>query len=183
MGLIGHNRGPALSGGGGWNSHCWRVSRQALLPTLPLEVVRLRVKRARDLGLPYKTYAGIRAQTGHDIVAFLFSSNALRATLLSPGIAPERAARLAALTEVARIGLAVAPLAPAALSVNPELDDCQPAPYALGRFADIARHLRQAMGRLPSDRVLLVGEGALERDWCAAGRLAGWIAAEHYFSA
>lgn len=182
MGLIGHNRGPSLTGGGGWRSHCWRVSREALLPTLPIEVVRLRVKRARDLGLPYKTYAGIRAQTGHDIVAFLFSSNALRATLLSPHLAPDRAAKLEALADVARIGLAVAPLAAPVLALNPQLDDSQPAPYALGRWAEIARHLRQSIGRLPADRVLLVGEGALERDWCAAGRLAGWIAADHYFS-
>jgi hypothetical protein len=31
--------------------------------------------------------------------------------------------------------------------------------------------------------VILVGETALEREWCAAGRLAGWIPAARYFEA
>lgn len=72
---IGHNGGPDLTGLG-WRTHCWRQARETLLPTLPIEVVRLRVRRAAELGLDYKTYAGIRASTGHDLVAFLFSSNA-----------------------------------------------------------------------------------------------------------
>lgn len=183
MGLIGHNQGPSLEGGGGWKTHCWRAAREALLPNLPVEVVRLRVKRARELGLPYKTYAGIRAQTGHDVVAFLFSSNALRTGPVSPRLPETEAAKLARLTAVNRIGLAVAPMAASALGLNPELDAAHPAPYALDRFPQIARHLRGVMGSLPADRVVLVGIGALERDWCAAGRLAGWIPADHYFSA
>lgn len=182
MTLIGHNRGPSLTRAGGWHSHCWRVAREALLPTLPVEVVRLRVKRAKDLGLPYKTYAGIRAQTGHDIVAFLFSSNALRVAVLSPSLPADRAGKLA-VVQAGRIGLAVAPLAASALGLNAELDAAHPAPYALGRFPEIAARLRQALDRLPADRVVLVGEGVLERDWVAAGRLAGWVPAEHYFSA
>jgi hypothetical protein len=28
---------------------------------------------------------------------------------------------------------------------------------------------------------VLVGDMALERDWCAAGRLAGYVSAERYF--
>lgn len=182
MGVIGHNRGPALDGGGGWRSHCWRASREALLPALPLEVVRLRVARAKALGLPYKTYAGIRAQTGHDVVAFLFSSNALRTEPRAPWIDRARAQKLAEV-EALRIGLAVAPLAASALAQNPELDEAHAAPHALGSFPRIAQRLRSAMGRLPADRVVLVGEGVLERDWVAAGRLGGWIPADHYFSA
>lgn len=180
---IGHNRGPSLEGGGGWKTHCWRRARAALVPVLPVEVVRLRVKRARELGLPYKTYAGIRAQTGHDVVAFLFSSNALHSSPQAPIIPAPEAARLAALAAVNRIGLAVAPLSARALGLNPELDATHPAPYALGRFPEIARGLRAAIGTLPADRVVLVGMGALERDWCAAGRLAAFVPADHYFSA
>lgn len=183
MGLIGHNLGPSLTGGGGWRTYCWRVARQELLPTLPVEVVRTRVKRAKDLGLPYKTYSGIRAQTGHDIVAFLFSSNALRVMPLAPVLPVERARKLALLAGVVRKGLAVAPMQPMALGINPELDETHPAPYALARFGDIASHLRGILAAMPGDRVVLVGEGALEREWCAAGHLAGWITADHYFSA
>lgn len=183
MALIGHNRGPSLNGGGGWKTHCWRAAREALLPTLPVEVVRLRVKRARDLGLPYKTYAGIRAQTGHDVVAFLFSSNGLGVSTLTPVIPAPKAAKLAALLAVDRIGLATAPLPPSMLALNPCLDASHPAPYALGPPREIAACLRAAMGKLPADRVVLIGMGALERDWCAPARLAGFVAADHYFSA
>lgn len=41
--------------------------------------------------------------------------------------------------------------------------------------------LRAALGKLPSDRVILVGDLGLERDWCAAGRLAAYLPAERYF--
>jgi hypothetical protein len=40
-----------------------------------------------------------------------------------------------------------------------------------------------ALGRVPGDGVILVGETALEREWCAAGLLAGWIPAARYFGA
>jgi hypothetical protein len=80
--MLGHNGGPSLDRGFGWRHHCWKTAREALLPNLPIEVVRLRVKRAAEIGLDYRTYASIRASSGHDVVAFLFSSNALR--LLPP---------------------------------------------------------------------------------------------------
>ena len=65
MAVIGHNGGPTLQPGAAWRSHCWRTARAALLPTLPIEVVRLRVNRARALGLAYKTYASVRAASGN----------------------------------------------------------------------------------------------------------------------
>jgi len=183
-GLIGHNGGPTLEPGASWRRHCWTAARARLLPTLPIEVVRLRVRRAAELGLDYKTYAGVRAATGHDVVAFLFSSNALRATALRPDVAGDRAAKLAGIHGCQRIALAVAPLhAPALLQANPELDHAHPAPHALARYRDIAAALRAALGKLPSDRVILVGDMALERDWCAAGRLAAYLPAERYFPA
>lgn len=183
MGVIGHNRGLSLAGGGGWNTHCWRVAREALLPNLPIEVVRLRVKRARDLGLPYKTYAGIRAQTGHDVVAFLFSSNGLGVSLIAKAPAAEVEKKLESLISVERIGLASAPLSAEALARVSGLDQAFAAPYALAPFQQAARALRAALGKTPADRVVLIGQGDLERDWVAAGRLAAWVAAERYFSA
>jgi hypothetical protein len=61
------------------------------------------------------------------------------------------------------------------------LDDAHDAPFALARFAEVRDALRAAMGRVPADQVILVGDMALERDWCAAGRLAAYIPAERYF--
>ena len=181
MGEIGHNCGPSLEGGVSWRTHCWSSARAALLPTLPIEVVRTRVKRAKALGLDYKTYAGVRAATGHDVVAFLFSSNALRVSLARPAMPVERAAKLA-VVQCGRLALAVAPLTPGMVgAANPVLDGTWPAPYALAGFGEMRAVLRAALGKLPSDQVILVGDLGLERDWCAAGRLAGYLPAERYF--
>src|SRR5690606_28253280 len=94
---LGHNGGPSLAPGSGWARHCWTRARAELLPTLPLEIIRLRVARARQIGLDYGTYATIRASTGRDIVAFLFSTETLRVRPVTLALPPERAARLAEL--------------------------------------------------------------------------------------
>jgi hypothetical protein len=178
---LGHNGGPSLESGVSWRKHCWSSAREKLLPTLPIEVVRLRVRRAQALGLDYKTYAGVRAATGHDVVAFLFSSNALRVSLVRPAMPLERAAKLAEV-QCGRLALAVAPLSPGmAAAANPVLDGVFPAPYALAGFGEMRDRVREALGRVPSDQVILVGDLGLERDWCAAGRLAGYLPAERYF--
>ncbi|MFN5996865.1 MAG: hypothetical protein ACK47C_14170 [Paracoccaceae bacterium] len=181
MGEIGHNGGPSMEGGVSWRKHCWSSARERLLPTLPIEVVRLRVKRAKALGLDYKTYAGVRAATGHDVVAFLFSSNALRVSVVRPAMPLERAVKLAEV-QCGRLALVIAPLTPGMVAAaNPVLDGVHPAPYALAGFSEVRAVLRQVLGRVPSDQVVLVGDLGLERDWCAAGRLAGYLPAERYF--
>lgn len=179
---IGHNGGPDLTGLG-WRTHCWRQARETLLPTLPIEVVRLRVRRAAELGLDYKTYAGIRASTGHDLVAFLFSSNALRLLGASPSLPQDRHAKLAALS-AQTLGLASRPLTPETMArLAPALTATYPAPTHLGTFAQARTSLRAALGRVPPDTVLLVGDHALEAEWCAAGRLAGYLSADRFFTA
>jgi hypothetical protein len=181
MSDIGHNGGPSLQGGVSWRRHCWSAARDRLLPVLPVEVVRLRVKRAKALGLDYGTYASVRAATGHDVVAFLFSSNALRVSLVRPAMPVERAEKLA-VVQCGRLALAVAPLsAGMVMAANPVLDGVWPAPYALAGFGEMRERVRAALGRVPSDQVILVGDLGLERDWCAAGRLAGYLPAERYF--
>jgi hypothetical protein len=178
---MGHNGGPSLDGGASWRKHCWSAARERLLPVLPIEVVRLRVKRAQALGLEYRTYASVRAATGHDVVAFLFSSNALRASVLRPAMPADRAVKLGGL-ECGRLALAVSPLTPGMLgAANAVLDGVFPAPYALAGFSEMRDRMRAALGRVPSDQVILVGDLGLERDWCAAGRLAGYLPAERYF--
>ena len=181
MGGIGHNGGPSVEGGVRWRKHCWASARERLLPTLPIEVVRLRVKRAKALGLDYRTYAGVRAATGHDVVAFLFSSNALRVSLLRPAMPEDRVAKLS-MVQCGRLALAVEPLMPGMVeAANPVLDGVFCAPYALAGFGEMRDRVRAALGRVPSDQVILVGDLGLERDWCAAGRLAGYLPAERYF--
>jgi hypothetical protein len=178
---IGHNRGPSLEGGVSWRRHCWAAARERLVPTLPIEVVRQRVRRAKELGLDYRTYAGVRAATGHDVVAFLFSSNALRVSVVKPAMPEARMAKLADL-RCGRLALVVAPLTPAMVeAANPVLDRVHVAPFALAGFGEMRDRMRAALGKLPGDQVILVGDPALERDWCVAGRLAGYLPAERYF--
>ena len=52
-------------------------------------------------------------------------------------------------------------------------------PYA--GFAEAYATLRAALPDIPSDRVILVDDTALEREWCAAGRLAAYLPADRCF--
>ncbi len=167
-----------MDAGAGFRRVAWRKARTALMPTLPLEVVRLRVKRAERLGLPYKTYATIRAVSGRDIVGFLFSDNALgmgRAALVPP---PARA-RLDALDGVAARLVAVhLPKDPAALLAQGGLEAVGRAPglscpwrTAREAWRDLAR-----TAEVPLDGLVVVAATALERDWSATAGLGGTIA-------
>ena len=187
MSMIGHNQGPTLEGGLGWRRHCWRVARAALLPTLPVEVVRLRVKRATEVGLDYRTYASIRAASGHDVVAFLFSSNALRLLPPRPALPDDRRDRLAAMARIGRAALARAPLTPDAVAaLAPDLlDHAAPAPRPFAPWAEIRATLGAALasGSWARGGTVLVGDTMDERDWAAAGKLAFYLPAERLFSA
>jgi hypothetical protein len=180
----GHNNGPSLDDGTAWRAHCWRQAREALLPTLPIEVVRLRVARARELGLPYRTYAGIRASTGHDVIGFLFSSNALRLIRPTDRLPDDRRDRLGAILRADRLGIAQPPLRPEALLQSAPLDAAFAAPRSADSWPVTRNHLRALLRdrRLPGDGVVLVGETALEREWVEAGRLAGFLSGEAYFT-
>jgi hypothetical protein len=183
MAGLGHNNGPSLDEGTSWRAHCWRTARAALLPHLPIEVVRTRVRRAQELGLDYRTYAGIRATTGRDVIAFLFSSNALiplRGTDLPEG----QRAKLQCLTGAARVGLARAPLTPERLIAvaGPALDRTTPAPGPWAPFAAMRAAVAAAHTGWPADAVVLVGDGPDEPDWAAAGRLAAYLPAARYFA-
>ncbi|MEI4469883.1 hypothetical protein [Frigidibacter sp. MR17.24] len=183
----GHNGGPALAAGRGWRAHCWGRARADLLPTLPIEVVRLRVRRAAEIGLDYRTYATVRATTGHDIVAFLYSSNALRLFRAAQALEAGRAGALAAQRGVARHLAQQPPLSPeaglAALArAGIGFDGAGAAPGLLG-WSALGQAVRALAGGRPSDRVMLVGDTGLERDWAAAARLAGYLPAERFFSA
>lgn len=182
---IGHNMGPTMEAGASWRKHCWTEARTRLLPHLPIEVLRGRIRRAKELGLDYKTYAGLRASTGHDVVAFLFSSNALRLLASNPALPRDRAEKLAALVDCGRLALVTAPLRPdvALHAAQGLIETACPAPGAFASFAEARDRIQIAKGGLPGDRVVLVGDMASEQDWCAAGRLAFYLRAEQYFGA
>lgn len=183
----GHNGGPALEPGGTWRRTCWQKARADLLPTLPLEVVRLRVRRAAEIGLDYRSYATIRATTGHDLVAFLFSSNALMLFREAQTLDPARRDKLAAQRGVARHLAAQPPLSADRLVANlaaqgVAIDHAGRAPGLLS-FADLRRAVRSLVAPHAPDRVLLVAETAVEREWVAAAQLAGHLPSARFFPA
>jgi hypothetical protein len=185
---IGHNGGPSLEPGFRGRRMAWGRARAALLGnSMPLEVVRRRVARARELGLDYTTYASIRAASGHDVLAFLFSGNALALTPRRLRIEGAEAARLAGLSGAAgRLAAVYAPAAPGAvLDANPGLlDHAAPAPGFDAGWSATRGRLLEALrqGNLPADRVVLVSATAVEREWCAAAKLGGLVEAERFFA-
>jgi hypothetical protein len=188
MSGIGHNNGPAMEPGFGFRKLAWTKARRNLLPTLPLEVVRLRVARAKRLGLPYKTYATIRATAGRDIVAFLFSGNALDLRVGQVALDAPVAARLADLSgAVDRLAAIYAPARPAAVMAgHPELfEGVSAAPGFTASWRETRDALRGAMAerRLPADAVVLVAATGIERGWSAAAGLGGVIDREVLFDA
>ncbi len=180
---IGHNQGPTMEAGHGWRRHAWGKARASLLPKLPIEVLRLRIRRAEELGLPYKTYAGIRASTGRDVIGFLFSTNALRLMRAGDVLPEDRAVKLVSLQRCARIA-AAQPGFPLSELPMPPIDRGFAAPSFAESWSAmrdrIAAPLREA--GLPADAVLVIGETAMEREWAAAAKAAGFLTAERYFS-
>lgn len=186
MTSIGHNGGPTMEPGASWRRHCWSKARRDLLPAMPLEVIGYRMKRAQELGLDYRTYAGVRATTGRDIVTFLFSSNALR-LIRTHAIPARETAKLAALRDVRRLAAIHLPLDPReVLQVNGQvLDLTGRAPTVFDSWSDTRRQLVALARdtRVPADAILIVGDTPLEKDWCATARMAGYLPAERYFGA
>ena len=182
---LGHNNGPTMEPGESWRRFAWGRARAALLPTLPIEVVRLRVKRAAEIGLDYRTYASVRAASGHDVVAFLFSTNALRLLPRCPALPADRAVKLAAIHDCGRVALVQVALTPAAVlhAGIGVIDRAATAPLPLASYPQAREAIRASLVGLPADRVVLVGDLGLEQEWCAAGALAYYLPAERYFGA
>lgn len=183
----GHNNGPTLDPGFGFRRHAWGKARKSLLKTLPIEILRVRVARARRLGIDYTTYASIRATTGHDVVAFLFSSNALDLVRQRSAIPHIQAARLHGLaTAATRIVAIHIPGDPAALLAdNPDLlDAATRAPGFTESWSAMRNSIRATLQShgLPADGTVLIPATAVEREWCAAGKLAGIIPADRFFA-
>ena len=178
---IGHNSGRTSEPGRAFRAYAWGRARAQLLPTLPIEVVRRRVARARDLGLPYKTYAGLRAASGDDLIGFLFSSNALGVVRAGQAVPADRGARVIALHGVRTLGFAQGRVDPAQIAPPVEVAEAAPPPMAPWSEVRGALHGTLSRHRLAGNRMVLVCETELELEWLAAGRLAGALPAAAFF--
>ncbi|MEX0347937.1 MAG: hypothetical protein AB3N15_00800 [Paracoccaceae bacterium] len=185
MAGIGHNNGPTMEPGQVWRTHMWRQAQKRLIPNaIPLLVVKMRVKRAAELGLDYKTYASIRQYSGQDIVGLLFSSNALRILGGAARMPDAETRALAALKSARRLSLVHAPLEPPAVKqANPVLDATEAAPGLTHSWSETRERLHNFIReqRLPGNQVLIVGDTALEAEWTTAARAAGYLEADRYF--
>jgi hypothetical protein len=189
---IGHNQGPPLDPARTWRLHCWRSARGALLPTLPIEIVRRRVARARELGLAYPAYASILLGSGRDVTAFLFTAEAigLRVRRMAE-LSRAAAAKLPALTSCDRLLLAETGADPAevgralALSLNLPFRAVAAAPPASAALPEGRAAIRGLIDplRLPADAVVVVGALPHERAWAEAARTAAFLSADAYFAA
>ncbi|WP_289080432.1 hypothetical protein [uncultured Sulfitobacter sp.] len=185
---IGHNQGPSLERGQKWRTFQWQKAREAAMPSaIPLMVVKMRVARARELGLDYKAYAAIRQATGRDILALLFSSNALRVVRAgAPHIPLREAEVLDKVQRAQKLALVHRPLRPDSVAqANPVLDHVAEAPKFTDSWSAMRDHLGQVVqGRkLVGDQVLIIGDTGLERDWATASKAAGYVEAARYFGA
>ncbi|WP_320241651.1 hypothetical protein [Cognatiyoonia sp. IB215182] len=180
---IGHNSGRVNEPGKSWRRHVWTKARKNLIGTLPVEVVRLRVRRAKELGLPYKTYAGFRASSGHDLIGFLFSNNALLVLRDGEVMPLARAGKLANLVRTDCTGIAHRPVTPMHLANLRGLARA----FAAPRFSDSWSVMRDQIRAIvtsqgqPADRFVMVGDTAFEREWAEAARMAGYLSAGDFF--
>ncbi len=186
MSGIGHNGGPTMERGQTWRTYQWRQAQKAMMPkTIPLMVVKMRLKRAAELGMDYKAYAAIRQASGRDICGFLFSSNALR--ILGAGSArmpADRSEKLAAVKDAGRFALVHLPFKPEdVLAAEETIDAATRAPDLRMPWGQMRAHLTGFVRerRLVGDQVVVVGDTALEAEWTAAVRAAGYVSAERYF--
>lgn len=62
--LLGHNGGPPLPSAASWNAFCWRKAAATSRKTPSREVLAIRMRRAAELGLDYKSYAAVLADGG-----------------------------------------------------------------------------------------------------------------------
>ena len=162
MSSIGHNGGPSMEAGASFRRIAWARSRKALMPNnVPLEILRRRVARAQALGLPYRTYAAVRAATGEDIEAMLFTSNAL--TLLRPHDAlPSAIATKLAKLDTRRHATLAARIPATALAPIP-FTSTRPAPRFTASWSALRDEMQTWLRSqaLAGDRVLMIGDTRL----------------------
>ena len=188
--MIGHNKGPSMATGQAWRKLCWQKSRNAMMPKLPLEVLRIRVARAKALGLDYTSYASIRAASGHDVIAFLFSSNALRAFAKSPEMPADRVEKLAGLQNSIQLAATLKPLSAEQFIANlpqdpaPLFDQIFAAPSFNATWSQTRTTLLRGLRpeKLPSNMVVVIGDTPSERNWAEAANLAGYLNADRFFA-
>lgn len=185
---IGHNSSARSVG---WRRYAWTKARKELVAArVPLEIVRIRVRRAERLGLTYPQYASVLLGAGRDIVGFLFTVGGLQLRLLQRLEAPAHvAAKLQSTPDAPRIALSP-PEEPAdtfrvelAEATAARIDAAVSAPRVEATWGEARRVVQAALHaeRLPADGVVMVGAGDQDAYWADAAFLAKFIPTAEYF--
>lgn len=190
MAGIGHNSGRSKRGLG-WQKHCWTVARRELLgKAVPVEVVRMRIKWARQLGLAYPEYASILRGSGQDIVGFLFTVEGLQLRLQRQLEMPEGVkGKLQGLQRCDL--LAFSPSGEIPKVFRAELNDVSgvdfaaaaPEPEQQASWPEARKAVRAVLDplNLPSGAVVMIGGRGVEEPLAMAGKLARYIRSDDYF--
>lgn len=186
---IGHN---SNTQGRGWRRFAWKKARKDLVAArVPLEIVRIRVRRAQRLGLTYPQYASVLLGSGRDIVGFLFTVNGLQLRLARRLEAPVHvAAKLQAAPDALRIALAPPEEEAAEFRIElaevtaARIDAAFPAPAPEASWGAARRVVHRALAEasMPPDGVVMIGDGAEDARWADAAFLAKFIATTDYFT-
>ncbi|MDF1790400.1 MAG: hypothetical protein P1U88_00745 [Thalassobaculaceae bacterium] len=94
--MLGHNGGPPLPSAAGWNAFCWRKAAARVRKAPTREVLAIRLRRAAELGLDYKTYAALLAHGGNSprTLVVMLSRAVVAYGPFGPDIARDGALRL-----------------------------------------------------------------------------------------
>lgn len=189
---LGHNQGPSLDSGQGFRRFAWKKARADLLGNkVPLQIVRMRVRRAQELGLSYPQYASVLMGTGRDITAFLFTVDGLQLRLRRELEMPGRVKdKLQGLTNTDL--LSFAPSGENPQEFRMELSDVAGVPFVQtaaeptpsANWGEAKAAIRAVLDpiKLPGGAVIMVGDKTAQAEWATAGRLARFLQSHEYFS-
>ena len=142
------------------------------------------MNRAKELGMDYKTYAKVRQTSGQDILALMFSSNALRIIGQGAKMPQAEDAALQAVRNAKKLSLVHPPNTPrSVMKANETLDAADIAPFFNDDWASMRQKVTRLIKqeRLPGSSVLVIGDAPLENEWCAAAKAAGYLTSSEYF--
>lgn len=184
---IGHNSGPS---GRAWQKHCWTKARKTLIGnTVPLEIVRIRVRRAQELGLTYPQYASVLLG-GRDIVGFLFTVDGLqlrlRRTLEMPNLVKTK---LGSLRNCDLLALSPSGEKPDAFQVELNaisglsFSKTASEPEVTAGWSEARAAIRETLAPLgiSGKSVVMIGGRGMQAQWAQAGKLAKFIPSADYF--
>jgi hypothetical protein len=69
---FGHNQRPAITREGSWHSFIWCRARREAWENPPIEILRLRCRRAASIGLTYRQYTFVLVDRGVNLQAMIF---------------------------------------------------------------------------------------------------------------